>query len=62
MLSLKSFHLFFILVSIVLAAGFGTWCVKHAFVWTGVLSLAAAVLLVVYEGYFVGKTERTHIG
>jgi hypothetical protein len=62
MLSLKGFHLFFILVSIVLAAGFGTWCLQHQYLWTGLLSLTAGLVLIGYEGYFVGKAERTHIG
>ena len=59
MLSLKSFHLFFICVSIVLSSGFGVWGLLNDYVLIGALSLGVAVLLVVYLGYFGRKVEST---
>jgi hypothetical protein len=61
MLSLKSFHLFFIALSIVLSAGFGMWGLLNHYVVLGALSLVFAALLVVYGGYFVGKAETLHL-
>lgn len=58
MLSLKSFHLFFIFASIVIAGGFGTWCVMHGFMATGIAALVAAVILVAYETYFAVKAQK----
>ena len=40
MLTLRSFHLFFIALSIVLTSGFGAWGLLHQYVLLGVLSLA----------------------
>lgn len=58
-MSLKGFHLFFIFVSIVLAAGCATWAfmneVEGAF---GIVSCVVAAALVVYGIYFVRKTRR----
>lgn len=62
MLSLKSFHLFFIMVSIVLAGAFGTWCVMNGFLAGGIVVLAIAVALVGYETYFAVKAERRSLG
>jgi hypothetical protein len=60
-MSLRSFHVFFIAVSIVLAAGFGTWGLLNHYIVPGALSLGVAALLVVYGGYFVGKAEALHL-
>jgi hypothetical protein len=57
-LSLRSVHLFLISISIVLATGFGVWGLFNHYLLLGALSLGAAVLLVAYGGYFVGKIER----
>lgn len=59
MLTLKSFHLFFVGVSIVLTSGFGVWGLMNRFPALGASSLVLAVLLVVYLGYFVSKIETT---
>lgn len=61
MLSLRSFHLFFIALSIVLVSGFGMWGLLNHYVALGALSLGIAALLVVYGGYFVGKAETIHL-
>lgn len=61
MLSLTSFHLFFIFAAIVLAGGFGTWCLMHGFFAVGIVALATAVLLVAYETYFAVKSQRSRL-
>ena len=64
-MSLKAFHLVFIIASIVLAFGFGAWLVKTFFAEGGVmnlvfaaLSFAAGVGLIFYERYFLKKTKN----
>lgn len=64
-MSLKAFHLIFIVASIVLAFGFGVWLVVNFFHEGGVLNLifaavsfAAAVGLIFYERYFLKKTKN----
>jgi len=61
MLSLKSFHLFFIAISIVLTAGVGVWGLFNHYQVLGVLSLLLSVLLVVYGAYFAAKAQRVHL-
>ncbi len=66
-MSLKSFHLFFIAVSVLLAIGFGAWEVV-TYVESGgagrlvaaLLSFAVAAGLIVYGVRFVRKLK--HIG
>ena len=64
-MSLKAFHLIFIIASIVLVVGFGIWAMVAFFQAGGVinlivavLSFAAAVGLVFYERYFLKKTKN----
>ena len=64
-MSLKAFHLVFIIASIALAIGFGIWLAKEYSVDGGVLKLVGAVLsfvaaiaLVFYERYFLKKTKN----
>ena len=65
-MSLKAFHLVFIVASILLALGFGAWSLVNYFahqagVWylvAGAGSLIAAVGLVFYERYFLKKTKN----
>ena len=64
-MSLKAFHLVFIVASIVLAFGFGVWLVADFFHEGGMLrlvfavvSFAAAVGLIFYERYFLKKTKN----
>jgi len=65
-MSLKAFHLIFIIASIVLALGCSAWGLGHFFsaeggAWDlifGLGSLAAGVGLIVYERYFLKKLKR----
>jgi hypothetical protein len=61
MLSLKSFHLFFITVAIILTAGLGAWGVLTDYRGLGSLCLALSVLLILYEAYFAAKAKRMHL-
>ena len=64
-MSLKAFHLVFIIASSVLAFGFGIWLLKGYFspdgrtgdLVFGLVSLAAGGGLIVYERYFLKKTK-----
>jgi hypothetical protein len=64
-MSLKAFHLVFIIASITLAIGFGIWLANNYFSEGGamylvgsILSFVAAVGLVFYERYFLKKTKN----
>ena len=60
-MSLKAFHLVFIIVSIALAVGFGVWLVAQGGLMNvilGVISFGVAVGLVFYERYFLKKTKN----
>lgn len=64
-MSLKAFHLIFIVASIVLAFGFGVWLVTDFFREGGMLKLIFAVVsfgvgvgLIFYERYFLKKTKN----
>jgi len=63
-MSLKAFHLVFIIASIALAFGFGVWLAKEFFSEGGVMNLIVAigsfgvgVGLIFYERYFLKKTK-----
>ena len=60
-MSLKAFHLIFIIVSIALAFGFAVWLVLQGGllnILLGVASFAAGVGLIFYERYFLKKTKN----
>lgn len=64
-MSLKSFHIFFIVVSTLTTLGFGLWTVTRyvqgdasASLWLGVLSLVAGVLLIWYGIRFFKKLKQ----
>ena len=64
-MSLKAFHLIFIVASITLAFGFGAWLAWTFFKGEGVLNLIFALLsfgagvgLIFYERYFLKKTKN----
>jgi hypothetical protein len=64
-MSLKAFHLVFIIASIVLAFGFGIWLAVVFFKQGGVMNLifaiasfGAGVGLIFYERYFLKKTKN----
>ena len=61
-MSLKSFHVFFISVSVLLCIGFGAWCLtaegvrgQAGYTALGLASLVVAVGLIVYEIMFLRK-------
>jgi hypothetical protein len=56
-LSLRSFHVVLIWLSIVLASGTGTWGLLNHQVLLGVLSLGVAILLVAYVGFFAREEK-----
>ena len=64
-MSLKAFHLIFIIAAIALAVGFGVWLANNYFTDGGVMNLVGAlasfgvaVALVFYERYFLKKTKN----
>jgi hypothetical protein len=64
-MSLKAFHILFIVISVVLTAGFGLWAVRNygqtrdALIFAlGAGSFVASVLLAVYLVWFVAKTRK----
>jgi hypothetical protein len=65
-MSLKAFHLIFIIASTILAFGCGAWAMTRFFsaggrAWDlsfGLGSLAVGVGLIVYERYFLKKLKR----
>lgn len=65
-MSLKAFHIVFIVASILLSGFFGSWQTKAATVtgapldWTlAVLSFSASLVLVVYLFWFIRKMKKT---
>jgi hypothetical protein len=67
-MSLKAFHIFFIVVSILFAFGFGTWGLRAhaagrdgAILALAVLSLVAGAGLVVYLVAFVRKLRNPRL-
>ena len=65
MMSLKAFHLFFIVVSTILAAFTGAWAISEyqtahewGYIVASVGSLAAAAALVVYGAAFQRKMKH----
>jgi hypothetical protein len=64
-MSLKSFHLFFIVISILAAFGVSYWAFDNyqaakdsTFLKLAILSAGGGVVLVVYGFYFVKKASR----
>jgi len=65
-MSLKTFHLVFIIISILLALGFAAWNLMNYYSPAGVTrdlgwgigAAVTAVGLVVYEVYFLKKTKN----
>ncbi len=59
-MSLKAFHVLFISASVLLAFGFGAWCLRAQPPWmaAGALSFAAGVGLAGYEVWFLRKMRR----
>lgn len=64
-MSLKAFHILFISLSILLAWGFGGWCLWSYFktsnggrLGLGLLSLGVGIALICYEVWFIKKLKR----
>ena len=57
MLTLKSFHIFFVCISIVLTSGFGVWGMRNGLGTLGGISLVISVLLVLYFAFVVARIE-----
>jgi hypothetical protein len=65
-MSLKAFHLVFIVAAILLAVGFGVWSLlnyfsPHGNLWdlaAGIGSVFVAIGLVFYERYFLKKLKN----
>ena len=64
-MSLKAFHIFFVVVSTVFALAFGAWAVSNyrttgdfgSLIW-GIASLLGAVVLVGYGRWFLRKLKK----
>ncbi len=55
-MSLKTFHIFFISVAVLLCIGFGVWCLREGSrTALGIGSFLVAVALVVYEVNFLRR-------
>ncbi len=55
-MSLKTFHIFFISVAVLLCLGYGVWCLQQpGYTAAGIGSFAVAVVLVVYEVIFLRR-------
>jgi hypothetical protein len=67
-MSLKGFHIVFIVFSTLLALGCGGWCIwvdlvedAPVYLAGAVASFASAVALIVYGVWFYRKMKRLHI-
>jgi membrane protein implicated in regulation of membrane protease activity len=58
MLDLKSFHMFFIWLAIVVTAGVGVWGLLNGYPVLGVISLVAGVALILYSAMFARRAQR----
>ena len=67
-MSLKAFHLVFIIASIALALGCGAWWLREFFAGhagvgdliSGLLAIGVALALISYERYFLKKLKNVH--
>ena len=64
-MSLKTFHIFFITMAVVLSIVFGAWCINSdyahgrvGYTVAGYASFALGVLLVLYEIVFLKKLKE----
>jgi hypothetical protein len=59
-MSLRAFHVIFISTSVLLAFGFGAWCLDAQPSWlgAGLVSFAFGLGLVGYEAWFLTRMRR----
>jgi hypothetical protein len=57
-MSLKTFHIFFIIISILLLSGLVYWAFETNEIIYAVFSLLGAVALIIYGRYFLKKMKR----
>jgi hypothetical protein len=67
-MSLKGFHIVFIIFSTLLALGIGAWCIwvnlvegEPVYLAGAIFSFVAAVALMIYGVWFYRKMKRLHI-
>ena len=63
-MSLKAFHILFIVLSVLVTLGFGIWSLRSTTYGSptiGILSLVASVALVIYGVLFLQKLKREGI-
>jgi hypothetical protein len=62
--SLKAFHVLFIVMSVLLAFGLGLWGLHHqsaehaGYYWIGVSSTAVGIALIGYGVWFIQKIQK----
>lgn len=63
-MSLKAFHIIFIIASIILAIIFGIWAINnfmeqqtYGYLFTGIGSFLVAIGLIIYEVMFIKKVK-----
>lgn len=63
-MSLKAFHIIFVVISTILAVGFGIWAIMKykqdsdtSALVVGIVSLAIAVSLIIYGKWFLRKLK-----
>ena len=63
-MSLRTFHIIFIVCSIIVTIGFGCWAISNfrqlqtpGYLWTGIAAFIAASGLVVYEYFFLKRVK-----
>ncbi len=67
-MSLKTFHLVFIVLAMIAADMFGAWAIWHRAIidsltlGLGLAALAVGLALGLYAFFFVREMERAHIG
>src|SRR2546428_401612 len=57
-MSLKAFHLLFMLTSIVIALGTGAWAIQQGNLWLGISAFLLGVILTVYLFWFLKKLKQ----
>ena len=64
-MSLKAFHIVFIVAALLVSAGFGLWGANDYLqngdagsLWMGLISLVVAVAIVPYASWFLRKTRK----